>query len=297
VSNHSTPNASPPDQSEIRAGDPIVYGLTETYFRTPSYIQQDPELDARHYFLYGVLVKYVSIGRATGFGAMPSRETLARECNVSPEAITDWLKRLKERQWVSWKRRPNNTSLYVLCGPGPDQTGNCQNGISGSAKLAAYYDESKNKEKEEGYSSPVPPQNGEEDDEDRTVKRERAQHTDGAPSSGLQKGVGVSNSRETFEQRNAKLDAWWTTDSRIGVFEHVWSHWPKQAGRDFAMEQFRLAFEPEWEADPMFGNRLWRVVQWQLRQWEKEEREQRYVPSLGNRIKRGMWRDAPEEIR
>ena len=110
----------------------------------------------------------------------------------------------------------------------------------------------------------------------------------GALSSDLHEGLGVSNS----------LDEWWTKDEgkMLGVFRHIWKEWPRQSGIEEAMGQFRVVFTPEIERDAMFVNRLWHIVQWQIRQWEKEDREPKYVPSLANWIKRGQWRDAPEVI-
>ena len=110
----------------------------------------------------------------------------------------------------------------------------------------------------------------------------------------------VSNSQETLAERDASLDAWWTDTSasppKIGIFEHIWSHWPKQSYREDAMAQFRAAFDAEFVSDPNFGNRLWKIVQWQVAQWEKEGRELRYTPSFANWIKRGQWKDAPQEV-
>ena len=123
----------------------------------------------------------------------------------------------------------------------------------------------------------------------------RTQTTTGAPSSVSQEGTGVSNSRESFEERNAKLDSWWSENNHIGFFEHVWSHWPKKSHREDAMGQWRAVFGGDLD-DPEFVRGLWKIVEWQLRQWEKEERELKYIPSLANWIKRGQWKDAPENI-
>lgn len=101
----------------VQAADAAVSSLTAKHLVIPNWILQDSSLSVGHRYLYAVLMQYVAMGESTGLGAIPSRETLARQCGCSADTITEWLKLLHSRGWITWERRPNQTNVYSVHGP------------------------------------------------------------------------------------------------------------------------------------------------------------------------------------
>src|SRR5574338_1437606 len=77
------------------------------------------------------------------------------------------------------------------------------------------------------------------------------------------------------------------------LFDFIYSAWPKQSQRELAMTAFRTEVVPVCQEDRQFPEKLWRIVQWQMESWQREGREQRFIPALHRWLERRSWQDAP----
>ena len=294
---------------EIQAGDSIVDGFSEPFLSIPKWITEDPELDVKHRYLYAVLVDWVRFGRKTGKGAFPSRSRLAAECGCSVDAITDWLKKLNERQWVTWQRRPNTSSIFWVWGPDPlsPSHGNSGNGKlpvpeGGNGKLPvpemANCHSTQNKitknNNKEHVSNPPTPQGGNGSVEDpvteynRIAERDTVRHMDQQPQAQLNRSA-----TETPAGRvsNEMVNPWWQEGGRQKVFDFLYGKYPKMSPVVEAKIAMRLTLGEQID-DPDFVNRVWHGMQWWISKWQKEGTEDRYIPAMGRWIERRQWEQA-----
>lgn len=240
--------------------------------------------------------------------AHPSLATLASYINMDRRTAIRSIVTLEELGLIEVKRPETNgrgraSDYFLNPPPYPEKKGDSPNvigdigehqkgDIAMSPQQYGFEQERKNEnDSSRTHARARTRESAHEDEGSNAGLSEGIQTSTGAPPSSSRGGAGVSNS-----------DDWWNRDGgkMLNIFDHIWDAWPKHSYRDDAMAQWQTAFQSFLD-NPETGNafavRLWKVVQWQLREWQKEEREPKYIPSLANWIKRGSWKDAPEEIR
>jgi hypothetical protein len=291
----------------------ILTGFTEPYIRVPDFITQDPALDARHYYLYGVILKYVQIGTLTGKGAFPSKDVLAEECGVTDDTITGWLKTLKESGWIDWKRRPNASSIFHIFGPDDRVIGNRDSRFpetedSGMSNKNSSNKNSKEESKSPSYSptesagveqgSPEPRERVEEVSvESEELRHEKSEKQwahlghqppsrNGTPSETAR----VSNSSERSTEE--ALPFWQENPKHLLFIGAMVKVWPKPVNQHLAMIAWREVVGTRPNDDTTMSKRIWYGMQWWLRYWEEKKTDEKYIPNLENWIRKERWADA-----
>jgi len=306
---------------EVEAGDSITRAISAGFVQSPHYLRKDGTLDARHYYLYGVLLGYVNIGAVTGQGAVPGRTRLADDCGCSPELITDLLKTLRAGRWVSWQRRPNATSLFTVYGPGENGKGagpdpempSRQNRNSGNAYQAEPEMPSRQpinnnvlptveKEKKSipgvGSNPTHAPASAQVKNANSDQDRDRAEivRADTAPQRGASVNTSVGTSRE--EQHAYWTDPAYRVD-RLDTFDFVAGFYPNGgADRMSAMAAWRQTINTRLDDTPEEHPLLTAItcgVQWYARQVAAKGQEN-FVIGFPKWIREEKWNDAPATV-
>lgn len=306
MSDHSTSQASQSDSEQDY---------------THTYLEESTDPEAKYDKLYTCIVKDARLGPAEAmlYGIMrgisrksgqvnASNTYLAEATGMSKATVSRALKKLIEAGLTKcrYRRHDNGTdrrcsfpplsNVYVPTNQNDESTNrthqndSCPTNQNDSQTIRSTTHENEMNHRGRTHAHA----RGDEDDESRSRTNERAPQSTSQPKGSMAHSrprnvnTGVSNS----------FGPWWEAYDgiRIAIFEHIWSHWPKQTYKQDAMVQFEGEFAAQFGQDPDFGNTLWRIVQWQIEQYEKEETEVKYIPSLANWIKRGLWKDAPEGV-
>jgi hypothetical protein len=292
---------------EIIAADPSVRAFSRQYLKIPDWILADSELDCRHRYLYAVLIKYSDISEKNSTLPYPSQETLATECGFSREAIIDWLKKLKERGWISWMRRPNQTNLYLLHGPESvdnNGSGKLAQPNSGNAKLAHEHSSFVTPPPKGGVphsSDESLAKNAEHDGERRQGSLDRiSSGTDQQPLAQSNRGAhetpAVSNQNGRYREAD---NPFWAQPERQKFFDALYGLYPKMSPKFEAMIAFRTTVTEADTANEEFLKRIWFGLQWWNHKWRKEETEAKYIPAMARWIERRQWEQAdvnPETV-
>jgi hypothetical protein len=105
----------------IDVGDAIVAGVVSHFTRCPDYLYEDKTLDMADMFTYGILLRFAGAGKKTGLGAIPSIGKMAELSRASESSVKRRLAKLKDRGWVTVRRRGLTTSnQYKVYGPHPE---------------------------------------------------------------------------------------------------------------------------------------------------------------------------------
>lgn len=239
----TTPVSSQPHNTlRIAEGDSPLYWAVQPIPKVPPWIVRDPELDARHYWLYSVILDYQTKGNR-----FPSRDELASDCGVSPDAITEWLKKLKERGWISWRKRFQDSNEYSVFGPDG-------NPILGGLTPPEHRDgKSPRLEDRDGKSPRLssPHQTVEMANRHDNVKSnnvtDQHQGTSEQSDSAVFPKTEVSDSLETATVSGPKRrvvvpedeNQYWTPD-RLKFFEFWWKKLPRKLDKPSAKRAWRL---------------------------------------------------------
>jgi hypothetical protein len=294
---------------EIQAGDDYVLGIADQFLKIPKSITQDPELDIGPRYLYAVLLDYVHLSMSYGNGkaAFPSRETLAEKCAVADDTIGRWLKKLNERGWISWQRRPNQSSLYFVWGPDPmdpsrgnwkPQNPETGNSVTGNRKIRV---------PETAKSVPIQNHSTQNNsNQNHTNAHARAREESGGGGNEVQRkdqtslaqlnrgdNVTPAPGRVSTEPKTwrEQENPWWDVNKRRDKLAFLTKPYPKMTPIIEAMVTFRMTVgEDIDDADKM--NRIWHGLQWWIQKWQREGTEERYIPSFARWVERRQWEQA-----
>jgi DNA-binding transcriptional ArsR family regulator len=113
----------------------------------------------------------------------------------------------------------------------------------------------------------------------------------------------VSNGQGTEFRGPEDQHPYWTEKPKaLGIFDWMYNQWPKKTNKLQAMTAFRTVLVPEIRPLILAGqsdepmNMVAKAVQWQVREYEREGRELKFIPAFAKWIERKGWQDAPQEM-
>lgn len=295
----------------IDVGDAIVAGVVGNFLRIPEYLYTDQSLDMADMFTYAVLLKYAGVGKKKGLGAIPSIKRIAIESRSSEASVKRRIGRLKERGWITVRRRGlSDSNSYKVYGPHPkcpslgsgvdmetlqrelataqielsEGHAIAQNELSVGLKMS--YQESSNcatsnrSVVEKSNNPPIVPQGTE--DTDSSLDNEIAP-------------IPLTHRRQRGESRYQREadDAYWTAEGEDGEamrkrFAAIWKAHPRQEDRQGAMRAWRVTLG----TTPLHEGAM-RLI-WYLHKNAKQmwaERSSDMVPKLDTWLSRREWED------